>query len=1321
MSSRTILIKCLFFALTVQLITSTTQAARSERPATNSGYPGVVYPESICLKQPKKALQYPQRIENLEIMARKAKASAWSYARKRGWKVKGSTNGQSFELMAIEKGRPVYKITNNANAAISSGANVLGGVPFFIDGNDVTIGIWDAGWVLDTHQEFAGRVTIKDSNSLFNDHATLVAGTIGASGIDPCAMGMAPAVNIDSYDWTNDIAEMAGRAATSPNEPGKIYLSNHSYGLITGWQYGRFIKIPGDFTDDGRVDYDDLSMLALHWLDFEPSIDIAPGSNGDGVVNLLDYAAMAKNWLRDTNGYYWFGVWSEREDRYFGWYGSWIGNWGLGAHVWDSICYSAPYYLPFKSVGNDRDDDAPPNGTQFWYFDPNNSGTPHEPNDPNNWSWIQGIYDNVNDANAPYDDGWDNGGFDTITGISTAKNIMTVGAVDDAVDFSGRRDPNKAAMAVFSGWGPTDDGRIKPDIVANGVGLYSPIAVGDVNYATYSSTSMASASAAGSVALLVEYYNRLFSGRAMLASTLKGLIIHTATDLGNAGPDYKYGWGLIDVNEAAHYIKQDFEEPNSRRIIEDVLVTGINNTYEFTSDSNSPIRATLCWIDPPGPNIAGLDNNTPCLVNDLDLCIIDTNNLTIHYPYILSPDEPNAPAITGDNKLDNVEQVYIPDANAGTYVARISCKGALTDNLQNYSLILSPPYEPNDSNVNICGSALQFDGANDYVDCGKDSSLDITDAMTVTAWVKPQGSSILAAQRFIARGYYNNSSDNKSLNLWYDYDSSEFGYRIRHDGNEKIIKYPGVNGVWQHIVATYDSGTMKLYIDGEYVDEISGADLQSDISNYNLMIGAWVKEPLSHYFNGTIDEVVIYDRALTAEEVHEIYCNGVFVDSNTVGYWDFDEGEGQVAHDSSGNGNDGRLGATTGLDTSDPVWVVSDVPFPAIYYVDDDGPDDPTHGLPGEFIAEPGLSDPNEDGTCKHPFDSIQKAINYAIDNYCDCNCAPSICVHDGIYTGIGNNNIDTHGLAITIKSLNGPNKCIINCQDQARGFIFQTGEDANTVLDGLAITGGYSNQHAGAIYCNASSPAIRNCVISASHSVRNGGAIYCYGNSTPIITGCTITGNYAGWSGGGIWLEDYSNAKITNCTITDNECEGGGVAIDSYNSNPTIANCTIAGNRGYWSGAITSEDDSNSIVINCTIADNIASSGPGGLECYYGNAVVINSILWNNTDEQILEDGGSATVTYSDIQVADGNDWPGEGNINDDPLFANTELGDYHLKSTAGRWSPMFGTWLFDEQTSPGIDAGKPSYDYSQELCPNGGRINMGAYGNTEQASKSP
>ncbi|UCE99972.1 MAG: S8 family serine peptidase [Planctomycetota bacterium] len=543
-------------------------------------------------------------VERLAGQSQKRKAAAWSIAQAQGWLPKETINNTTFELMAIEGNRVYVYKTCNVNSAISIGVNqIRNTVPYNVNGAGLTVGIWDAGAVRPTHQEFLGRVNVKEGMSNHN-HSTHVGGTIGAAGVEPIALGMAPSVLIDSYEWNQDVSEMTSRAMSYPNEPGTIPVSNHSYSYICGWEHS-----------------------------YSPPR--------------------------------WYGTWGNRESDYFGIYDSEVV-------LWDELCYNAPYYLPIKAAGNDRNDKAPNDGETFEYYK-----FPR---------WRTKTYDSTTD---PYDDGWDNGGFDTITIVGVAKNIMTVGAVYDAVT-GGVRDPNKGTMTSFSGWGPTDDGRIKPDIVTNGTSLYSPIASSDTSYASYTGTSMAAPSVAGAAMLLVQYYGELFPGEAMRASTLKALIIHTADDLGNAGPDYKFGWGLMNAKAAADHIADHNDFPDGNKIVVGALDdSNIVNTYAFESDGGSPIRATLCWTDPPATAASGLDNPSPRLINDLDLRITDPNGIT-YYPYVLNPASPNYQATTGDNTLENVEQVLIHSPNVpGSYSVQISYKGTLINNQQHYSLILS--------------------------------------------------------------------------------------------------------------------------------------------------------------------------------------------------------------------------------------------------------------------------------------------------------------------------------------------------------------------------------------------------------------------------------------------------------------------------------------------------------------------------------------------------------------------------------------------------------------------------------------------------------
>jgi len=207
------------------------------------------------------------------------------------------------------------------------------------------------------------------------------------------------------------------------------------------------------------------------------------------------------------------------------------------------------------------------------------------------------------------------------------------------------------------------------------------------------------------------------------------------------------------------------------------------------------------------------------------------------------------------------------------------------------------------------------------------------------------------------------------------------------------------------------------------------------------------------------------------------------------------------------------------------------------------------------------------------------------------------------------------------------------------------------------------------------------NCVVSGLTIADANDGIYCT-EASPTIANCMVVGNAIA----GISLWGGSNPGISNCLIIDNlgvgikAVPGAGGRQTSYNY-PVIINCTIARNAQHG-----------------VLSDN---------------STITNSIIYSNGG-QIASD--SATVTYSNVQGG----FPGEGNVDLDPLFADPENGDYHLKSRAGRWNPVGESWVTDEVTSPCIDAGDPSASVGDEPDPNGGRINMGAYGGIGEASKS-
>ncbi len=167
------------------------------------------------------------------------KALAIKTAKEKGWIISSDKNGVLMELQGITKdGKQLYYMTQNADAAISVSTNKVysgGGLGLALDGTGMIAGEWDGGDVLTTHQEFtntgSSRVIDMDGTSSTHYHATHVAGTIMAGGVQANAKGMAYNANLHAYDWNSDESEMATAASNG------LLISNHSYGYAAGWSY----------------------------------------------------------------------------------------------------------------------------------------------------------------------------------------------------------------------------------------------------------------------------------------------------------------------------------------------------------------------------------------------------------------------------------------------------------------------------------------------------------------------------------------------------------------------------------------------------------------------------------------------------------------------------------------------------------------------------------------------------------------------------------------------------------------------------------------------------------------------------------------------------------------------------------------------------------------------------------------------------------------------------------------------------------------------------------------------------------------------------
>jgi len=306
--------------------------------------------------------------------------------------------------------------------------------------------------------------------------------------------------------------------------------------------------------------------------------------------------------------------------------------------------------------------------------------------------------------------------------------------------------------------------------------------------------------------------------------------------------------------------------------------------------------------------------------------------------------------------------------------------------------------------------------------------------------------------------------------------------------------------------------------------------------------------------------------------------------------------------------------------------------------------------------------------------------------------------------------------------------------------------QNCNPVIINCIFSGNYAEQDGGGMYCGeGSNSVLTNCRFTDNYALGEGGAIDSYKGDSRLID-CVFENNHA-YIGGSCVIESVEISFI-NCAFVGNKAlsEGGGISNSSraYGiSNVHFENCLFTGNSSGWiGGAINFREKINGEIRNCTISHNWALYGEG--LCFKpfhtptNNFKITSSILWGSSEQIYNGNNSKITITYSDIQGG----WEGEGNIDEDPLFAepgywsdvndvnvivepnnpNAVLmnGDYHLKSKAGRFDPNSGSWVMDDVTSPCINAGDPNSFIGDEPIPNGCWINMGAFGGSSQASLS-
>lgn len=249
-------------------------------------------------------------------------------------------------------------------------------------------------------------------------------------------------------------------------------------------------------------------------------------------------------------------------------------------------------------------------------------------------------------------------GYHSTVPPSGAKNHVSVGAVNS----------NDDTMTNFSSWGPTDDGRLKPDIVAPGCQTNGDFGVtscsslfGTTTYSKKCGTSMATPTVTGMAALLLQDFRAQFPTRPDFRnSTLKILLAHNAVDLGNPGPDYQAGYGSVRIEPTIDFMR-------AGSFLEDsVGAGGVYTTLVVVNPGDAQLKIMLAWDDVPGtPNV------DPALVNDLDLRVFSPSS-TQHFPWTLDPLNPANPAVqTQADHINNIEQVLVNGPQTGVWVVEV--------------------------------------------------------------------------------------------------------------------------------------------------------------------------------------------------------------------------------------------------------------------------------------------------------------------------------------------------------------------------------------------------------------------------------------------------------------------------------------------------------------------------------------------------------------------------------------------------------------------------------------------------------------------------
>ncbi|WP_223609454.1 S8 family peptidase [Chryseobacterium sp. OSA05B] len=553
-------------------------------------------------------------------------------------------NGKPFFLQPHD----IDQIKNSNSDFIQNGT--VSGLTGSFNGENIKFTIFDGGEIANSGRVFAeheffsnlpNRISNKEASTMnYGGHATSVAGFIGAKPY------------IQSVTFTNGTTKVINFQGIAKNS------TIDSYAFAT-------TVLPGSTST---------STIFQKILTAQPKIsNHSYGTNPGWDLQTINGA----------NAWVWNGEFTSPATSY-----DIQGTYFTTDQNYDQIVYTNPSYVIVKSAGNSYGFGPTYPGTSAfpkYYIDSNDNPVPFA------------ATDTMPAANCV-------SGYDCIGVGSLAKNIIVVGATDIITANAGRyTTATDVIHSNYSSAGPRDDGGIKPDITAVGTSVGSASTAenttGSQGITVNSGTSFSGPVVTGIIGLWTQINKQLFGGTELNAASAKTLMIHSAQEAGNIGPDPHFGWGFIDAKKGAELLVG--KSNNTILFNDETLTSGTPNKKRVIASGSEPLKVTISWVDPAYAVPADLtfqtahNNRASKLVNDLDVRIIDTTTNMSYEPWKLNALSPMTPAIKGDNTVDNVEQVIIPTPAASReYRIEITNKGSLVNGTganapQNYAILVS--------------------------------------------------------------------------------------------------------------------------------------------------------------------------------------------------------------------------------------------------------------------------------------------------------------------------------------------------------------------------------------------------------------------------------------------------------------------------------------------------------------------------------------------------------------------------------------------------------------------------------------------------------